>query len=829
MKPKPYCTRSKSERTLLQFFVISLAGVACLVFTSLISAQSSCEPPLEFAYFCFDTECTVTGEVDLPCSASPQEVTLTTDPLGRTLSSAVTFRGGRLGINTYPSFTESYYTTSHTTPPGSTTSCPTSLPSTIEILFSNPVSYAEFSFTSTPPEIIYRVTTNLGQVKETSLQTTFSPLVAFSGPGITNITITPLNVERWEYSIGQVKFRPLASTTPVVGTLIINPSSGIPGTEVAINGNGWVAGPNSSEYRLFFDTSLIATQDAGSSCSTAQPNFVVNVPCEASVGNHSFVFQLVDKVTQQVLITNKLFFTVVQAIAPAVLACRGITSVTFEPINDTKRAIQSELGANPDFAGGGKKIFPDKKSINDSLNRKTVKVVAHTSFAPGTKITFRAFDVDDPTTDNTIVDDSGPLGRDNRVEGSDKPEGKLDKDPTSNTTSGCSQADGTCWAQTDATGVARVEFAVNMHPGNNYRVGASSDETYLLGAAADVGSTKVIGPDGELLPDTTAGLAKAKSTDLLTVWRRLHIEVDTMNAVTGNRVIGTVNSAVPGDITTILDLGLILDPLRFENGTINIEGSGAYSVISAIDNKIVIFGKVQDQDAKGKTFVLVDDDDYNENNTGALNGDENELITALPTTFSLMQNSDDPAKNVFATAFIQPVLDGGESISNNETNIDFALNVSDVPNATTVLGQLNNGRNPGIKELNDYWVTYIQIGYQGDLRFDNDPQSESDRDAVTYVTEIADSVKTANNGSIAVPEGGYGSLIYMEVIKDGNIQNPDRLLKTTTVPHELGHQFGLKGDLANFGIMTSGVAPDSITFTPSHLNMLRWRVKSPGQ
>jgi hypothetical protein len=56
-------------------------------------------------------------------------------------------------------------------------------------------------------------------------------------------------------------------------------------------------------------------------------------------------------------------------------------------------------------------------------------------------------------------------------------------------------------------------------------------------------------------------------------------------------------------------------------------------------------------------------------------------------------------------------------------------------------------------------------------------------------------------------------------------------LRMKTIPHEVGHQFGLgHGDNSSqFGIMSQDfvLAPNS--FAPQHLNILRWRVKSPGQ
>jgi hypothetical protein len=65
-------------------------------------------------------------------------------------------------------------------------------------------------------------------------------------------------------------------------------------------------------------------------------------------------------------------------------------------------------------------------------------------------------------------------------------------------------------------------------------------------------------------------------------------------------------------------------------------------------------------------------------------------------------------------------------------------------------------------------------------------------------------------------------MIYLETIQD--------LLRyqDLAVPHEIGHQFGLKGHAEGFGVMSAG-GLKTAEFVPRHLNVLMWRVKSPGQ
>ena len=78
-----------------------------------------------------------------------------------------------------------------------------------------------------------------------------------------------------------------------------------------------------------------------------------------------------------------------------------------------------------------------------------------------------------------------------------------------------------------------------------------------------------------------------------------------------------------------------------------------------------------------------------------------------------------------------------------------------------------------------------------------------------------------------MPQGGQGSLVFLETDRDADL-TLGRDFRIRTAPHEVGHQFGLLGDDTHqtLGIMNvRGV----LTFVPRHLNVLRWRVKSPGE
>ena len=458
---------------------------------------------------------------------------------------------------------------------------------------------------------------------------------------------------------------------------------------------------------------------------------------------------------------------------------------------------EGQLSANNN-AGGGLRIFPGKQTPSDTVDRSLVKVRATTT--PYATVYFRSFDIDDPSDDVGPVDDNGSAGNDNR----------------GTPQSGVLSAES---AQADASGIAEVSLKVNMHPGDNFKVAASCDMEYLWTCMVDGVNLKDL--EGNILPT-----GKAAVTDMLTVWRRFHIELDRMGSVTGNGITGNIAKSVNSSVGTVLTLGDLKEnnaPIkaldsgkgRFEDGRIVVwAGSnlvGDFSV-KTNDKKTITLDDILQNPASlvGKTFSLVDDDDYNSDDGPSLHGDEGEALVPPGYLFSSMQDSDNPSTNVFADAYIQPTYDEA-GVTADKDNVTFD------PNVTTekeYWGQYLLGVDSDVNERDDFWVVYIQLAYQGDEKHDNDPAVEKDVPlGVTYANQTKDDVK----GETQVPTGGHCSLLFLETIKEeqGNIDG--------VAPHEVGHQFGLWGDKPGFGIMDSGWG-----FVPRHLNVLRWRVKSPG-
>ena len=494
---------------------------------------------------------------------------------------------------------------------------------------------------------------------------------------------------------------------------------------------------------------------------------------------------------------------------------REVKSVTWE-------VIDSVLDDNPN-TGGGKRIFPDWQFQGDTqTNRRVVRVKAETTMGQGQTVFFKSFDVDEPGTDSLPIDTNGTAaGLDNRGE---------PKIGTLNMAQ----------APTDSNGVATVEFTTTMQPGDNFMVAASKDSNYLNGVVATGPGLK--DSSGNNLPTL-----KAKATPMLTVWRRLHVEVDSMGLVEGNRVTGNIVSMVgSGSVIGpcnpkcpapnqkhMVTIDKSVESNRYNNsqGKMTI-GNVIYNVDSAGGNTVTILtpGGVR---PVGSTYTLVDDDDYNFSDVNnPLDGDEGEDITEMAgVTFSLMQPNDNPEQNVYAAAYIRPVYDGGGSLANNRSNELFFANipVEGTRGGPAVSAQM--AQNSTNNENDAFWVVYVQLCYQGPLNLDLDLNDEPGLLGVTDSEPITDTTDAVTS-SAGVKRGGEGSLIFLEVVKDIFLVNPGSFafVDIRTVPHEVGHQFGLQGDSAVpfLGIMsTSGIAPNA--FTNEHLNILRWRIRSPGR
>ena len=444
---------------------------------------------------------------------------------------------------------------------------------------------------------------------------------------------------------------------------------------------------------------------------------------------------------------------------PQTLAVGNVASLLLE-------AIDSTLDENPN-AGGGQRIFPDKQTADDTVNRRRVRVRATLSSpAPGVPIFFRTFDVDDPSSDAVPVDPNAADGNDNRGM------------PQAGTLSVAS-------AQTDASGAAQVELTVTMQPGDNFRVAAVCNSTALGGVV--VNGTDLKDSSGNTLPTQRVNV-----TDMLTVWRRVHVEMDSMGPVVGNQVAGTIRRARPDTDTGTIQLSIRerLELGRFQGGLITIDGLGGFPVYYNTRGTISVASSLIPQGAvlAGRAYVLVDDDDFNGDDLNLLDGDDGENVTAPDT--SLMQDSDDPGKNVFAPAYVRPIYDIGD----NNDFVLFVLNVAkDAPSAIIATYDFDT---VGTEADPAFWTVYLLGAYQFIRSEDLDPGVE-----LMSALGIVDTIN------------GRGASVYNEVARTGEI--PFSGINALTAAHEIGHLFnGLHPD---GGLMSSM----SATFSDVTLNKIR--------
>jgi hypothetical protein len=371
-------------------------------------------------------------------------------------------------------------------------------------------------------------------------------------------------------------------------------------------------------------------------------------------------------------------------------------------------AIDSTIDNNPN-TGGGKRYYPDKQTPTDNTIRKRVRVRATLTLpAPNFLVLFRSYDMDDPSSNAGPVDpDTGGAnsGGDNR---GTNPNGIMSLINQTGTTNSIG-------AVSNASGVAEADLWTTMNPGDNFKVAAAGFTSILDGLTID-GTTLNENGTSPLPVD------RAASSDLLTVWRKINLEVDNMTRSLTNREQGVVTTASHVSGQTVMNLSVSIENGRFVPGRI-VFGTQSYAVYSNTSTQVIVNQVINLNKVVGKSFTVYDDDDYDGDNNPD-SGDENDTETLIGSlnAFSKMQTSDSVSSNLFVQAYIMPVYNGGGNSTFNGS-APAALNVAF--NATAVSNQLAAGTSPGVGRnssgSDEFWVGYIQVAYQGDSLKDLDP------------------------------------------------------------------------------------------------------------
>jgi hypothetical protein len=468
-----------------------------------------------------------------------------------------------------------------------------------------------------------------------------------------------------------------------------------------------------------------------------------------------------------------------------------VTTATYTVYTVTKVEIVKEnspLDANPN-AGGGLRIFADRNNPSDTSFRDSVIATATISPAvPFVEVDFRVFDPDDPST-NATVDPNGAAGNDNIPD--------LTFRPLQGTLSGGG-------ARTDSSGRASVRLTVGWQPGNNYVVAATTDPFYVNGLRLRASNGSVIEDSAGLpLPN-----ARAKLTPMITVWRRLHIEVDRMANVAGNTVEGVVAGVTNPTIkSSTIDLGLNLpapgatgtDGLRnrFEGGTLTVTTGGvstAYPVTANTANvtgndKVTVLGTIP-ASAVGQRYRLVDDDAAHDFGDGA--------VVPFPDTGRLAA--------CFAPAYVLPVFD----LSNPRPVVPFVLNTSG--SAAGDLLPLYRFDNINWQNYQTFWTVYVLGAMQGPAGEDGDPDDLN-------LDGRPDEPGGYSLGTVDAV-GGVGAIIYFEGINElagGRrvLTNAKGTGEQDVVAQKVGQLFGTEH--FDGGLM----AQQSNIFSPTSLRKIR--------
>ena len=475
----------------------------------------------------------------------------------------------------------------------------------------------------------------------------------------------------------------------------------------------------------------------------------------------------------------------------------------------------------------GKRIFPDFKNPDDTEIRHKLEVIVKTSPALFGKAVFvKAFDVDDSTSESFDVDENGTAPVIDTIgipgAGDDNLPDYLNTPKDGQFWTGSAWGGQTAQGTVDANGETKFIFRVGMQPGSNYRVVASvNDEAMYAGVqTSNPAAAKYLGPEA----NQTGGTA---ASPLLTVWRRLWVENDSMKApglhadgylkndLTSDVSSPTVkNSLIANGETIVQFLPVITDQssLRnLENGTFILPPSGVYNQFIAFANNgplgdgVTISG-AHPEIQPGRPFRLYDDDDFGLNRAPL---PRNDLI-------------DDVVQNVYKTGFIEVVNAAnfkGQDY-NNDKYVEFHQNHPCVVHPLNPFAQRlvwEDAKN--LSDSNLLWVANLVAGYQNESNRDFDPKTEEFDEGLTpaatrrYSIVYVEAVRDTIDGSFRNPSQNNSSL-NDEIFKNMKL----------TAAHEIGHMPGTDPDIHHTEghlMGDGGYGNEGQYFTPATL--LRFR------
>jgi hypothetical protein len=238
--------------------------------------------------------------------------------------------------------------------------------------------------------------------------------------------------------------------------------------------------------------------------------------------------------------------------------CPAIASVEWREA-DPEAGFTNLTNDNPASHGGGFRLFAEQNVPGGSVHSNVIARANFVNPIPAGQtnaVYFRLFDVDDPTQNYLAATNMVNVADPNDVD-ADTFDGDDNRLSAGGTGLGASPADIVC---TNVVGPADwVDFRYHItdrQPGNNWKLVASCSSNYLSAVTLDItptgGGTNFL---FQATPTNTVMVSTNIVSPLLSVWRTLHVEVDSMSNVVDNVVAANITS-ITGNAMNATELGL---------------------------------------------------------------------------------------------------------------------------------------------------------------------------------------------------------------------------------------------------------------------------------
>ena len=509
------------------------------------------------------------------------------------------------------------------------------------------------------------------------------------------------------------------------------------------------------------------------------------------------------------------------------------------------------------------RVFPGKRFVSnrpEARPRDLVNLVAELTVDPVEPVAvhFRSFDVDDPSVSDGVLKEADPEDSQNdnrgRTLANNSPAGYLVREDAERVKK-----------TTFSSRKAEMLFRVTMQPGDNFRVAASSDRDHLLQLVNDdskqnIGSSEAVKNaakqrilDKFVFEKWPQNTSKAQIPDheeylsnVLTVWRKFHVETDYMDTIGENKIRGTIKK-VKADTpriswTTLTINESIVDKYKeiatnvsvfnrvngvenaFQEGKLRIRGQEwevAYNtaktgLLSGSD-EIVVVGDVPES-VEGSTFFMWDEDQY----LGFRKGMNLRDVKPVRRSGPMYEPIEDTRACTVAERYLQIyIVPDFETLkaTNATPTVPFVRNVR----ATQISADKDDYKtlehykfdNKAYHNDSGFWTVYLLFGYRGATYEDGDP----------------DGVNRRINYQSGTPEGaieGYadlenqGAMVFLEgvVERNGGYQRYNgRTGEEDCIAHEIGHVFGAQHP--EKGLMGGPTEQTSTTFSGKSVNTIR--------